>query len=96
MEYYIQYRQGVPSILRGRTDMKRIYRDEGEAKLAGICAGVGAMFSIDPTIVRLAAVFICVASGFLPLIAVYAVGWVIIPTKSEIERQESDAKKEFK
>jgi phage shock protein PspC (stress-responsive transcriptional regulator) len=65
--------------------MKRIFRDDKDAKLAGICSGIGQMFNFDPTIVRLAAVFICVATGFAPLIVAYIVGWFLIPTKAELE-----------
>ena len=76
--------------------MKRIYRDQNEAKIAGICAGVGQVFSMDPTIVRLAVVFACVATGFVPLIAVYAVGWVIVPTKAELESKSGGEQVETK
>jgi phage shock protein C len=65
--------------------MKRIFRDEKDAKLAGICSGIGQMFNIDPTIVRLAAVFICIATGIAPLVVAYVAGWFLIPTKAELE-----------
>jgi phage shock protein C len=61
--------------------MKRIYRDLDHKMIAGICAGIGEMINIDPTLVRLALVFVTVATAFAPCIAAYIVGWVIIPEK---------------
>jgi len=66
--------------------MKRIYRIEEQGKVAGICAGLGEMFNFDPTLIRLAMVFACVATGFFPLIVAYVVGWVIIPRKEDVEK----------
>ena len=43
--------------------MKKLYRTEGDAaKLAGVCGGVAEYFAIDPTIVRLLAVLLCLGS----------------------------------
>jgi phage shock protein C len=67
--------------------MKRVYRDESRGKIAGICSGLGEMFGIDPTIVRLVAVFLCVATGFWPLILTYLIGWIIIPDRSELPEE---------
>lgn len=72
--------------------MKRIYRNENDKKVAGICAGLGEQFSIDPTILRLALVFICVATGIWPVLIAYIVGWVIIPDKAELPHDEDIVK----
>jgi len=64
--------------------MKRIYRSKTDQKLAGICGGLGEMFNLDPTIVRLLFVFVTIATGIAPLVITYIVGWFIIPEgKSE-------------
>ena len=68
---------------------RRLYRIPAQGKLAGICAGVGDSFSLDPTIIRLAAVFLCVLTSFVPLIAVYLVGWFIIPDKADFDNTDS-------
>ncbi len=60
--------------------MKKLYRSEKNRKIAGICGGLGEMFSFDPTLIRLLFVFIGFITGILPLIVVYVVGWIIIPT----------------
>ena len=42
---------------------KRLYRSEHNRKLSGVCGGIAEYFDIDPTIVRLAAVFLCCTFG---------------------------------
>jgi phage shock protein C len=64
--------------------MKRIYRDTDHKMIAGICAGIGEMLNIDPTLVRLALVFGTVFTGFAPGIVAYVIGWLIIPVKADI------------
>ncbi len=59
--------------------MKKIYRSEKDKKIAGICGGLGEIFSIDSTLIRLVFVFVCLFSGVLPLVVTYIVGWIIIP-----------------
>lgn len=62
--------------------MKRLYLSKDDKKLAGLCGGIGEMFDIDPTLVRLAAVFLCLLTGVFPLIGMYIVGWLIVPEKA--------------
>ncbi len=64
--------------------MKRIYRDPDRKMLAGICAGIGEMLDIDPTLIRLGLVFGTVVTGFVPGAVMYAVGWFIIPQKQDV------------
>lgn len=59
--------------------MKRIYRSKTDAKLAGICGGLGEIFAIDSTLIRLAFVFVAMATGLLPMSITYFIGWIIIP-----------------
>ena len=59
--------------------MKKLYRSKKEKKIAGIFGGLGEIFSIDPTILRLAFVFIGLATGIIPILVAYLVGWIIIP-----------------
>ena len=33
--------------------MKKLYRNETDGKIAGICSGIGDYFEIDPVIIRL-------------------------------------------
>jgi phage shock protein C len=74
--------------------MKRLYRNTKEKKIAGICSGIGEIYGIDPTIVRIAVVFITVATAIWPGVVAYLVGWFIIPDKNEIEMTQGTGKKE--
>ena len=59
--------------------MRKIYRSKKDKMIAGICGGLGEMFEIDPTLMRLGLVFIGLVTGVLPFIIAYIVGWIIIP-----------------
>ena len=59
--------------------MKKLYRSQKDKMIAGICGELGEMFEIDSTLIRLALVFIGLATGVLPIIVAYLVGWIIIP-----------------
>ncbi len=62
---------------------KRLYRTEGsDAKLCGVCGGLGEYFGIDPTIVRLATVALVLAAGLS--LWVYIIAALVIPKKSVI------------
>ena len=42
---------------------------------------IGETYNIDPTLVRLALVFLCVVTAIVPLVITYLVAWFIIPEK---------------
>lgn len=53
-----------------------------DRKLGGICGGLGEYLDVDPTVIRLAAVAICFATGFIPLVVAYIVAWFMVPEGS--------------
>ena len=59
--------------------MKRLYRSQTDKKIAGIFGGIAELYAWDPSLVRLLAVFLGVATGVAPLLVTYLVGWLIIP-----------------
>ena len=59
--------------------MKRLYRSYSDKRIAGVCGGVGAYFGVDPTVIRLGAALLCIATAFFPCIIGYIIAWVIIP-----------------
>ena len=59
--------------------MKRIYRSRTDKKVAGIFGGISEVYNLDPSLLRLLAVFVGIATGFVPLLITYLVGWFIIP-----------------
>ncbi len=58
---------------------KKLYKSNDNKKLDGVCAGIGEYFDIDPTLVRLAWVFITLFAG-AGLIA-YIIAAIVIPRK---------------
>ena len=59
--------------------MKRLFRDRFDRKIAGVCGGLGQFLRIDPTILRLLFVIICIYTGLIPLIVIYIIAWILIP-----------------
>ena len=59
--------------------MKKLYLSKKDSKIFGICGGIGEALDIDPTLVRLALVFICVATAVIPCLVTYLAGYFIIP-----------------
>ena len=68
--------------------MKKLYRSKDDAKIAGICGGMGEEFEVDSNIVRLLTVFACVVTGIAPLIITYIVGWIILPKGKDQDQGE--------
>jgi len=59
--------------------MKRLYRSQTDRMIAGICGGIGEVYGIDPTLIRLGLVFVGLATGGVPLVVAYILGAIIIP-----------------
>ena len=57
--------------------MKKLYRLSGDRKIAGVCAGLGDHFDIDPVIIRLFFLF-SVFFGGLGVLA-YVIMWILVP-----------------
>jgi phage shock protein C len=60
---------------------KRLYRSPKERMIGGVCGGLAEYFTVDPTLVRLAAValLLCFGTGVLA----YLVAWVVVPLRPE-------------
>jgi phage shock protein C len=58
----------------------RLTRDPKDKMIAGVCAGLGEYFSIDPVIVRLIFVIITLTSGLG--IPIYLVLWWLMPSQA--------------
>lgn len=64
--------------------MKRLYRSTTDKQLSGVCGGLAEYFDIDPTLVRVAFIFVTFITGFIPGILAYLVMAIITPVKSEV------------
>jgi phage shock protein PspC (stress-responsive transcriptional regulator) len=67
-------RRGAPATIR---------RDPQRRLIAGVCAGIGRYFRIDPLWVRVAFVAAAAAGGFG--VVVYLLGWVFMPADAGVE-----------
>ncbi|NIV10484.1 MAG: PspC domain-containing protein [Aliifodinibius sp.] len=61
--------------------MKKLYRSQTNSMIFGVCGGLGQYFGIDPTIVRLAFVFL--AFYHMLGVWVYLVLAILLPTAPE-------------
>ena len=53
--------------------MRRLYLSKKNSKIFGVCGGIGETYDIDPTVIRLATVFL--------LLVTYILSWIFIPEK---------------
>lgn len=60
-------------------ETKRFYRSRSDRKIAGVAAGLGEYFDIDPLLMRLIFVILALAGGGGVLI--YIILWIITPDK---------------
>ncbi len=74
--------------------MKRLYRSKTNKVIAGIFGGIAETYSIDPSLLRLALVFLGVTTGVVPLVVTYIIGWIIISKVPEEEIKASEIKTE--
>lgn len=58
-------------------DEKQLMRSIDNRMIAGVCAGLGDYFNIDPTLVRLIFVALALAGG--PGVLLYIILWVVMP-----------------
>ncbi|MEQ9618161.1 MAG: PspC domain-containing protein [Deltaproteobacteria bacterium] len=63
-------------------DVKKLYRSRTDRMIAGICGGLGEMFSIDSTLIRLIFALIALFTAGTAIL-VYVLGWIIIPEASQ-------------
>ena len=61
--------------------MKKLYLSDSDKKIAGVCGGIAETYGIDSTLIRLAWVFIGLATAIIPALVTYIVAWIIIPQK---------------
>lgn len=61
--------------------MRKLYLSRKYKKIFGVCGGIGETYDIDPTLVRLIVVFLCLATGVAPLLLTYLAAWIIVPKK---------------
>lgn len=63
--------------------MKRLKRTKEDRMLGGVFGGLSEYYQTDPTILRLAGVFVFIITGFLPLLITYILAILIVPKEGE-------------
>ncbi len=63
---------------------KKLYRSHDDVMIAGVCSGLANYFELDPTIIRLAFVFLLLAAsgGFW----IYLILWIVMPLAPKEEQ----------
>ena len=67
---------------------RKLFRSETNRVLAGVAAGLGEYFQIDPTIIRLIFVLLTVFGGGGVL--VYIILWILIPSEKNIGKDSEE------
>lgn len=81
----------VKSGSRPASGRRRLYRDEQNGSVGGVCSGLGWFFGIDPVLVRIAFVLLVILGG--SGILLYIILWIVIPeakTTAEILEMQGD------
>ena len=55
----------------------KLYRSMTDKRVAGVCGGLAKYFNVDPTLIRLAFVFLALAGG--PGFLIYLIMWIVLP-----------------
>ena len=66
---------------------KKLYRSRRDAKICGVCGGIGEYLGVDSTVIRLIAVILLV-TPIAPGLIVYAILAVIIPREPEYPQHD--------
>lgn len=62
---------------------KKLYREEDEAMVVGVMAGLARYFKQDPTLFRVMAILFLVITGFFPGLLLYLGAWLVMPKRSK-------------
>jgi phage shock protein C len=62
--------------------MKPLHVSTTNKKILGVCGGIAETFNIDPTLVRLGVVLLCLMTAVLPVMLVYLIAAMIMPKGS--------------
>jgi len=53
--------------------IKKLYLTKKDKKIFGVCGSIGETYDIDPTLVRIVTIFLCLSTGILPLLLTYLI-----------------------
>ena len=64
---------------------KKLRRDQEQAVVSGVLAGMAKYWDQDPVVFRLVAIVFLVLTGFFPGILLYIGAWLVMPTHTPDE-----------
>ena len=59
--------------------MKRLHLSKTDRKIFGVCGGIAETYDLDPSLVRVAAIFLCLLTAVIPLAVTYIAAKFIFP-----------------
>lgn len=63
--------------------MRRLHISKTDRKLLGVCGGIAETYDLDPTVVRLAVVLLCLLTAIIPVMITYFVAYFVMPEAEE-------------
>jgi len=66
---------------------KKLKRDEEQAIVAGVLAGMANYFNQDPALFRVAAIVLLILTGIFPGLLLYLGAWLVMPKHSAGQQQ---------
>ena len=63
--------------------MRKLYLSKTDKKIFGVCGGIGETYDVDPSLIRLIAIFLCLLTLIMPVVITYLAAWLIIPEKKD-------------
>jgi len=67
----------------------KLKRDEEQAIVAGVLAGMAKYFNQDPALFRVAAIVLLILTGIFPGLLIYLGAWLVMP-KHTTKQQQAD------
>ncbi|QSZ67489.1 PspC domain-containing protein [Methanofollis aquaemaris] len=62
---------------------KKLFRPKEGRMIAGVCAGIGKYFNVDPTWVRIVWAIVSLLGYIIPGVLIYIIAAIIIPEEEE-------------
>lgn len=62
---------------------KKLQRDEEQAIVAGVLAGMADYFQQDPVLFRLVAIVFLLLTGVFPGLLLYIAAWIVMPKRGK-------------
>ncbi len=63
--------------------MRRLHISKTDKKFLGVCGGIAETYDLDPTVVRLATVLLCLLTAVIPITITYLAAYCVMPESEE-------------